>query len=178
MGKSFRNALKSVVIFAKKYQKNLEHWTESRISRPFESPTKFLPLPGGEGRGEGERKHSYIRRLSQRLLTSSPTSIQVAASPLRSTCFGFLVAPRPTPPPRHRPIRGSAIYSARPVATPGPCRSRARSASSSPRRGNCSPRWVQCGSRKSNQDPPRSPEFPGRNTCAIDSKSPSRPAPG
>src|SRR6185437_300499 len=33
-------------------------WIESQIERSSGSATKFPPLPGGEGRGEGERKHT------------------------------------------------------------------------------------------------------------------------
>jgi hypothetical protein len=31
-------------------------WIEFQITEFFENATKFLPLPGGEGRTEGERK--------------------------------------------------------------------------------------------------------------------------
>ena len=36
-------------------------WIESVSSQLSEDVTKFHPLPGGEGRGEGERKHNYTR---------------------------------------------------------------------------------------------------------------------
>jgi acyl-[acyl-carrier-protein]-phospholipid O-acyltransferase/long-chain-fatty-acid--[acyl-carrier-protein] ligase len=34
---------------------------ESNAARSSESTTKFLPLPGGEGRGEGERKYNHSK---------------------------------------------------------------------------------------------------------------------
>ena len=33
-------------------------WIKFQANKLSESATKFLPLPGGEGRGEGERKHT------------------------------------------------------------------------------------------------------------------------
>jgi len=40
---------------------NFLRWIESDGAESSEDATKFLPLPGGEGRGEGERKHNYTR---------------------------------------------------------------------------------------------------------------------
>jgi hypothetical protein len=39
---------------------NSLRWIESKSVEKPTSPTKFLPLPGGEGRGEGERKHKIV----------------------------------------------------------------------------------------------------------------------
>jgi hypothetical protein len=40
---------------------NFLRWIESKIVGKSANPTKFHPLPGGEGRGEGERKHTTVR---------------------------------------------------------------------------------------------------------------------
>jgi hypothetical protein len=43
---------------------NSLRWIESKSVEKLTSQTKFLPLPGGEGRGEGERKYKpFIGRL-------------------------------------------------------------------------------------------------------------------
>jgi len=41
-----------------------ERWIKSMSVEPSEDVTKFLPLPGGEGRGEGERKYKSVRWLA------------------------------------------------------------------------------------------------------------------
>jgi hypothetical protein len=48
--------------FKKKQHEPLNslRWIESKSMKKSTSQTKFLPLPGGEGRGEGERKHKTI----------------------------------------------------------------------------------------------------------------------
>jgi hypothetical protein len=40
---------------------NSLHGIESKTVEKSANPPKFLPLPGGEGRGEGERKHTTLR---------------------------------------------------------------------------------------------------------------------
>jgi hypothetical protein len=40
---------------------NFLSWIESKGVEKLTSQTKFLPLPGGEGRGEGERKHTTVQ---------------------------------------------------------------------------------------------------------------------
>src|SRR6185437_9898207 len=41
---------------------NSLRWIESKTVGKSANPTKFHPLPGGEGRGEGERKYSTAHR--------------------------------------------------------------------------------------------------------------------
>jgi len=42
---------------------NSNRWIESMSAEFSEDVTKFLPLPGGEGRGEGERKSKQCLHL-------------------------------------------------------------------------------------------------------------------
>jgi hypothetical protein len=41
------------------FRKDDQRWMESQGLRISENAIKFLPLPKGEGRGEGERRHIY-----------------------------------------------------------------------------------------------------------------------
>ncbi len=45
---------------------NSDRWIESMGAEFSEVVMKFLPLPGGEGRGEGERKCNQCLRLQNR----------------------------------------------------------------------------------------------------------------
>jgi hypothetical protein len=48
-----------IAIAKMSFQKNDRRWIESPGLRPSENAIKFLPLPRGEGRGEGERRHIH-----------------------------------------------------------------------------------------------------------------------
>jgi len=45
---------------------NSMRWIESTVILPSPRVMKFLPLPGGEGWGEGERKQASILQLESK----------------------------------------------------------------------------------------------------------------
>ena len=61
---------------------NSDRWIESKGAEPSEDATKFPPLPGGEGRGEGERKYdnAYAFRTNPSLAGTACNDFQASSA--------------------------------------------------------------------------------------------------
>jgi exodeoxyribonuclease VII large subunit len=54
-----------------------KRWIESKAAGESTSPTEFHPLPGGEGRGEGERKHKSAPEVGNSTLDPRPPTLDL-----------------------------------------------------------------------------------------------------